>query len=66
MQMLQDVAIAAAVRLTCRNDDEERGQTLVEYGLIVSFVAIVSVVIVATIGSKVPGFFTVAASKLHS
>jgi Flp pilus assembly pilin Flp len=65
VQTLHKLAIIAAVRLTCRADDEE-GQTLIEYGLIISFVSIVSVVIVATIGSKVPGFFTVAASKLHS
>jgi Flp pilus assembly pilin Flp len=65
LQTLNELVTEALVRLTTRRDDEQ-GQTLVEYGLIVAFVAIVSVVIVTTIGTKVPAFFTVAASKLHS
>jgi len=66
VQMLENLAIQAMIRFQGQNRDEEHGQTLVEYGLIVAFVAIVSVVIVQTIGSKVPAFFTTAASKLHS
>ena len=48
------------------NPRDEKGQTLVEYGLIVSFIIVVSVVIVSTIGAKIPSFYTSAASKLHS
>ena len=66
MQMLENLAIQAMIRLQGQDRDGEDGQTLVEYGLIVAFVAIVSVVIVTTIGTKVPAFFTTAASKLHS
>ena len=63
--MLNELVTEACVRLTTRREDED-GQTLIEYGLIVGVVAMVSVVLLTTIGTKVPAFFTTAASKLHS
>jgi len=65
LQTLNAFAIQALIRLTTRRDDDD-GQTLVEYGIIVAMVSVVSIVLLATIGTKVPAFFTGAAAKLHS
>ena len=43
---------------------EEEGQALVEYGLIISLVALVVVGILATVGTDVPSVFSQIAGKL--
>ena len=42
----------------------EEGQALVEYALILSLIAVVAVVIMATLGSKVAGIFSTIADNV--
>jgi pilus assembly protein Flp/PilA len=44
------------------NDDE--GQDMVEYALLLGFIAIIAVVAVGTIGTKVNSYFTSIGSQL--
>lgn len=69
MSKLQDIErrmvvsvldLAARLRTRLRH---ERGQTLVEYALILTFVSIVSV---ATLTLKIPGFLTTVFSDVTS
>ncbi len=65
MQTLQDNALKAMIRLA-EGSGEDKGQTLMEYGIIISFVALIAVAALALVGGKVPGLYSTAASKLHS
>ena len=47
-------------------DESERGQTMIEYGLIVGVISIVVIVVLTNIGVNVTGLFTTASSNLHS
>jgi Flp pilus assembly pilin Flp len=64
VEKLRELSLKAAVRLG-RGPSEERGQTLVEYGLMVALLAIVAVSALALVGSKIPDL-TPAANSLHS
>ena len=44
--------------------DEERGQGLVEYALIIALVALVVIAILAVLGGQIKGVFTRASSEL--
>ena len=43
---------------------EEEGQTLVEYGLLISFIAMAVIVIVTLFGKKVSNHFNIASNQL--
>ena len=43
---------------------EERGQTMVEYGLILALVSVVAITILGTLGTNVIATFTSAANAL--
>ena len=43
---------------------DEEGQDLVEYGLLISFVSIVTILALTTIGSKVSAYFANASIQL--
>ncbi len=43
---------------------DEEGQDLVEYGLLISFVSIMAILALTTIGTKVSGYFTNATNQL--
>jgi pilus assembly protein Flp/PilA len=45
---------------------EEEGQTLVEYGLLVSLIALVVIAVLTTLGKRVQTVFNVASSKLNT
>ena len=45
---------------------EEEGQTLVEYGLLVSLIAIVAIAILAILGSKVRDVFVQTNTRMTS
>jgi len=53
--------IAAAVRKFARNED---GAALVEYGILVALIAVVALVVVATLGNRVSEKFSEVAAKL--
>lgn len=44
--------------------EEKRGQTMVEYGLILALVSVVAIAILTTMGTKVTSTFTSAANAL--
>ena len=46
-------------------NDEERGQTLVEYALIIALIAVIAIVAVALVGTKVGDAFNYIAGKLN-
>ncbi|MDQ3812481.1 MAG: Flp family type IVb pilin [Armatimonadota bacterium] len=45
---------------------EEEGQTLVEYGLLVSLIALVVIGVLTVLGKKVSNSFNTAANSLNS
>ncbi|WP_377643895.1 Flp family type IVb pilin [Oryzobacter terrae] len=53
--------LALTARATLKGD---RGATAVEYALMVSFIAIVIIVAVITLGSKLSSFFIDAATQI--
>ena len=65
MEKLQDLSLWAAVRLARTPADEERGQTLIEYGLMAALLAIVAVSALALVGQHLPNL-SPAANALHS
>ena len=44
--------------------DEEEGQGLVEYALILALISVVAIVIMTEVGKKVEGVFTTISGKL--
>jgi len=46
--------------------DDERAQTLIEYGLIIALVSIVAIIALTATGTSIKGIFSSTASKLHS
>ena len=65
MEKLQDLSLWAAARLARTPADEERGQTLIEYGLMAALLAIVAVAALALVGQSLPNL-NPAANALHS
>ena len=61
-----DKLLAALLTFQARflNQDDERGATAVEYGLLVALIAAVIVTVVATLGGQVSAAFTSISSKL--
>ncbi|WP_394247960.1 Flp family type IVb pilin [Arthrobacter pityocampae] len=57
---LSTVLHAAKTRLT----NEEKGATMVEYGLMVALIAVVVVAALLTLGPKIAGLFTNVAGNL--
>jgi pilus assembly protein Flp/PilA len=43
---------------------EESGQAMVEYGLLVAFIAILVLAVLVTLGPKIAGFFTTVETAL--
>jgi pilus assembly protein Flp/PilA len=46
--------------------EDEEGQTMVEYGLIIALVSIVAIATLALVGGNIKAVFTSIAGKLHS
>lgn len=63
--MLQDLSLWAANRLARTPADNDRGQTLIEYGLMAALLAIVAVTALALVGQSLPNL-SPAANALHS
>ena len=65
MEKLQDLFLWAVIRLARTPAEEDRGQTLIEYGLMAALLAIVAVSALALVGTKIPDLRP-AADSLHS
>ena len=63
MRDLIDRAFIDLANLTVREEDEE-GQGMVEYGLIIALVAIIAVVGLTFLGPKISNMFNTAANHL--
>ena len=67
MQLLNEMLLNLLVRIeNVMNPEDERGQTLVEYGLIVALISIVAIATMTTVGTNIKNVFTSVAGKLHS
>ena len=45
---------------------EEEGQTLVEYGLLISLIALVVIAVLTVLGNKIKGVFTTAGNSIKT
>lgn len=63
---IQFYRFALAARLRGDQDDEEAGQGMVEYALILVLISVVVIVILTTIGKKVNNVFSNISSGLGS
>ena len=60
-----EVYLAWLLSYGTRADDEE-GQTMIEYGLIVALISIVAILTLTTVGGNIKDVFSSIAGKLHS
>ena len=65
MEKLQDLSLWAARRLARTQADADRGQTLIEYGLMAALIALIAVGALAAVGANIPDLRP-AANALHS
>jgi Flp pilus assembly pilin Flp len=65
VEKLQDLSLWAAVRLARTSVDDDRGQSMVEYGIMVALLALIAISAVALVGQKLPDLRP-AANNLHS
>ncbi len=61
LQFLVTMQTLLAERLDRRDD---KGATLVEYGLLVGLIAIVSIAVITTLGTSIKGIFTTIATAV--
>ena len=61
-----DKAQVLLVRLLGYSADDEEGQTMIEYGLIVALISIVAILTLTTVGGNIKDVFNSIAGKLHS
>lgn len=68
LKLLNDFLLSLVVRsedLIASREDEE-GQTLIEYGLIIALISIVAIVALTLVGGNISNIFNSVAGKLHS
>jgi Flp pilus assembly pilin Flp len=53
-------------RLLCVLVHDERGQDLIEYGLLASFISLVAVVIITNLGTSVNGMYGVIEGQVQA
>jgi pilus assembly protein Flp/PilA len=68
MQLLNNLLLNMVVRVEdfFTHGDDEEGQTMVEYGLIIALVSIVAIATLGLVGTNIKSVFTSIAGKLHS
>ena len=69
MQLLNDILTSLMVRWDnafARESEDEQGQTMIEYGLIVALISIVAILALTTVGGNIRDVFNAIAGKLHS
>ena len=69
MQLLNDMILSMMVRWDnafVHDSEDEDGQTMIEYGLIVALISIVAILTLTTVGGNIKNVFNSIAGKLHS
>jgi pilus assembly protein Flp/PilA len=68
MELLNNLLLNMVVRVEdfFTHNDEEDGQTMVEYGLIIALVSIVAIATLGLVGTNIKSVFNSIAGKLHS
>jgi pilus assembly protein Flp/PilA len=64
LQLITNLFSSLYLRLTARGQDEEEGQTLVEYGLIVALLSIVLIAVLVTLADNLETVFQDVATCL--
>jgi Flp pilus assembly pilin Flp len=54
------------IKAALRCKQNKRGQTLVEYALILAFISVVAIIVLQQLGSKVSSVFSTVNSKLDT
>jgi Flp pilus assembly pilin Flp len=54
------------IKAALRRKQNKRGQTLVEYALILAFISVVAIIVLQQLGSKVSSVFSTVNSKLDT
>ena len=62
--MINKVITSAKVALRRMKLKSKRGQTLVEYALILAFISVVAISVLIALGNQVKGVFTTISSQL--
>ena len=65
LQLINNVICSIMARLVW-DQNNEKGQTLVEYGLILALISIAAIAIMGTVGGNIVNVFTAVANQLHS
>ena len=70
MQLLNEMILSMMVRwdnvFAHDESEDESGQTMIEYGLIVALISIVAILTLTTVGGNIKNVFSSIAGKLHS
>ena len=68
MELLNNLLLNMVVRVEdfFTHSEDEEGQTMVEYGLIIALVSIVAIATLGLVGTNIKSVFTSIAGKLHS
>jgi pilus assembly protein Flp/PilA len=69
LQLLNEMILSMMVRwdnVFAHDEEDENGQTMIEYGLIVALISIVAILTLTTVGGNIKNVFSSIAGKLHS
>ena len=70
MQLLNDMILSMMVRwdnvFAHDESEDEKGQTMIEYGLIVALISIVAIITLTLVGGNVKDVFNSVGGKLYS
>jgi pilus assembly protein Flp/PilA len=58
--------LGSILALIYAEHDDEEGQSMIEYGLIVALISIVAILTLTTVGGNIKNVFNSIAGKLHS
>jgi len=63
---MERIQLFLACLVDSQESEDEQGQTMIEYGLIVALISIVAILTLTTVGGNIKDVFSSIAGKLHS